>query len=194
MNSAVDNSENTHNLIDTNEIQNDSSPFISAIEQSQVFPAENTWSTYPFKPVCQDQFENLVTQAINAIAEDNPFCNVEEGEIAAISAVGIKPGAYGMDIRPKVFDNKQKVWTLLDSGSCVSCVPKKPEDKIDHNFKLRAVNGGSIATFGTEIVKVRLGRKEYSGGISSKSTPLVLNGENLETFLLLTKRLKPNPF
>ena len=154
--------EGQHSLIDINEIQSDSSPFIATLERCQNnWSDKNVWSCYTSKPHCQVQFEQAVSQAVESIAEDNPYLKVEPGEIAAISALNHKPGAYGLDIRPKVFDNKQKVWTLLDSGSCVSCIPKAPNDKIDPNLRLRAVNGSSIATFGTETISIRLGRKEY---------------------------------
>ena len=43
----------------------------------------------------------------------------------------------------------------------MSCCPKDPGDKIDPAFKLRAVNGQSIPTFGTKILSVRIGRKQY---------------------------------
>ena len=148
-------------LIDINELQSDTSPFIAAIESCQNLAARNSWSFYTKKPVSQELFEQSARNAIDNIAEDNPYLNVVEGEIDAIEAVRFKPGSYGLDIRPKVFDNKEKAWTLLDSGSCVSCVPKKPDDLIDPSFKLRAVNGNSIPTFGTEILSIRIGRKTY---------------------------------
>ena len=153
--------EEKYSLIDINEIQSVSGPFIAAIEPSPFPAATENWSVYPFKPECQSQFEKLVSQAISQIAEDNPYLTVEPGEIAAISSLNHKPGSYGLDIRPKVYDGQSKTWTLLDSGSCVSCIPKKPNDKIDPNFRLRAVNGGSIATFGSQLISVRLGRKTY---------------------------------
>ena len=134
-------------MIDINEIQTDSGTFIAAIERCHPLSAKSVWSTYPQKPVAQIEFENLVSEAANAIAEDNPYENVVPGEISAIEAMKFKSGSYGLDIRPKVFDNKTKSWVLLDSGSCVSCEPKQPGDVIDPNFKLKSVNGGSIATF-----------------------------------------------
>ena len=39
--------------------------------------------------------------------------------ISAIEAMSHNPGAFGVDIRPKVYDNVTKSWVLLDSGSCV---------------------------------------------------------------------------
>ena len=146
-------------MIDVNEIQNDSSPFISSIEWCQ--NQKENWSCYPFKPVCQGQFEDNVEKAADQIAEDNPYLNVVAGEIAAIDAVRFNPGSYGLDIRPKVFDNKSKTWTLLDTGSCVSIIPKGPNDTIDPNFRLRSVNGTSISTFGSDKIEVRIGRKSY---------------------------------
>ena len=147
-------------MIDINEIQNDTSPFISALEQCPL-TAENTWSFYPTKPICQSQFEANISDAISQVAEDNPFLTVTEGEIAAIDAIKFRPGSYGLDIRPKVFDNKSKTWTLLDSGSCVSIIPRKPTDVIDPSYRLRSVNGSPIHTFGSEVISVRIGRKSY---------------------------------
>ena len=80
-------------------------------------------------------------------------------EIPSIEAVN--PDLQN-DVRPRFFDNVTRTWTLLDSGSCVSCVPKGPQDKLDPRVKLRAVNGQSIPTYGTEVITVRIGRKEYS--------------------------------
>ena len=65
------------------------------------------------------------------------------------------------DFRPKIFDNIEKTWTLCDSGSVVSCIPKKPGDTMDPSIKLRSVNGGIIPTFGSKEIAVRIGRKEY---------------------------------
>ena len=158
---TIEDLENTCELININELQSDTSPFIAALEQSQEFAAKNIWSFYSKKPVCQSQFEESVSQAIESIAEDNPFCSVEAGEISAIDAINHKQGSYGLDTRPKLFDNKAKTWTLLDSGSCVSCIPKKPEDVLDPKLRLRSVNGGSIQTFGKETIHIRIGRKTY---------------------------------
>ena len=149
-----------HDLIDVNEIQSDSIQVIAAIEQSHL-SAKNVWSVYTKKPVGQIEFERQVSQAVQNIAEDNPFLSVEAGEISAIDAIKHVPGSYGLDIRPKVFDNITQSWILLDSGSCVTCTTKKPGDSIDPNFRLRSVNGGIIPTYGSEEISVRIGRKEY---------------------------------
>ena len=59
--------EEIHDLVNINEIQDDSSPFIAAVEECHTnLAAKNAWSSYPFKPVCQDQFEQSVEELIRA--------------------------------------------------------------------------------------------------------------------------------
>ena len=151
-----------YQLIDINEIQSYTSPVIAAIERCQTQSAKNKWSYYTRKPVCQIDFESKVACAATSIAEDNPYLSVLPGEISALDAIKFKPGSYGMDIRPKIYDAISKSWVLLDSGSCVSCTSKKPGDKIDPNFNLKSVNGGIIPTYGQEELEIRLGRKSYT--------------------------------
>ena len=43
----------------------------------------------------------------------------------------------------------------------MTCIPKGTNDVIDNSIKLRSVNGGSIPTFGSEEIVIRLGRKTY---------------------------------
>ena len=81
--------------------------------------------------------------------------------ISAIDAINHRSGEFGVDTRPKIYDNVTKQWVLLDSGSCVSCQPAGPNDIIDPSFKLRSVNGGQIDTFGTKTMTLRMGRKTY---------------------------------
>ena len=81
--------------------------------------------------------------------------------VSAIDAVNHVQGSFNVDTRPKIFDNKSKTWVLLDTGSCVSCLPATPEDKVNESVKLRSVNGGTIDTFGTRQMTLRIGRKEY---------------------------------
>ena len=147
-------------LIDTTE--NQESNFIAAVEPCQKLSAKKVWSFYTKKPVSQESWEVEVAKAVSPIAADNPFENWVAGqEISAVEAINFRPGSFGLDVRPKVYDNISKTWTLWDTGSCVSCTPKKPEDKIDPNFRLKSVNGGHIATYGTEMITVRIGRKTY---------------------------------
>ena len=108
-----------------------------------------------------------------AISEIKTTTSHKVGDvISSIEAVsGVFPKS---DIRPKVFDNITKQWVLLDSGSCVSCVPASPSDSIDPSFKLRSVNGGQIDTYGTKRMSLRLGRKEYhiNAVIAAIPTPI----------------------
>ena len=80
-------------------------------------------------------------------------------EVSSIEAV---TDAVPLDTRPKVFDNLSKEWVLLDTGSCVSCLPPTKEDLLDPRLKLRSVNGGVIDTYGTKTMHLRIGRKTYS--------------------------------
>ena len=157
---SIDESKNqAAQLIDINELQSDTSPFVAAIEPCQNSAAKNVWSYYTKKPVSQIEFEQKVSENVSLIAEDNPYLNVKEGEVSAIEAIGHKSGSYGLDIRPKIFDGISKSWTLLDSGSCVSCIPKEANDVIDPKLKLRSVNGSAISTYGSKNIAIRIGRK-----------------------------------
>ena len=116
------------------------------------------------------------------IAEDNPYLKMEPyQEISAIDAVNFRPNSYGLDVRPKVFDNATKSWTLIDSGSCLSVIPKKDSDIKDPYFKLKAVNGGQIDTFGTEKVVLRIGRKTYEIEAIKADIPQKILGWDLFT-------------
>ena len=44
----------------------------------------------------------------------------------------------------------------------MSCFPATPQDTIDPSFKLKSVNGGTIQTYGTKVMTLRIGRKTYS--------------------------------
>ena len=44
----------------------------------------------------------------------------------------------------------------------ISCIPKSPEDKIDHNTTLRTADEKPMRTYGTKKITVQLGRKAYS--------------------------------
>ena len=99
--------------------------------------------------------------------------------ISAIEAVN-DPILHS-DARPRVFDNISKTWTLLDTGSCVSCTPKDPEDKIDPSMRLRAVNGQVIPTFGKKLVNIRIGRKQYQIEAIKTDIPQQILGWDLFT-------------
>ena len=94
--------------------------------------------------------------------EHHKLGSLEVGhEVSAIEAI-TRRELGDMDIRPRIFDKLSKTWILLDSGSCVSCSPKQPNDIPDPSFKLKAVNGNAITTYGTRNIHLQIGRKRYS--------------------------------
>ena len=113
------------------------------------------------KPIAQVEWERLVENALEPVANDNPYMSIREGDISAIEAMNHSMGSFGLDVRPKILDKQSNSWILLDSGSAVSCIPKKKEDVMDQSLRLRAVNGNIIPTFGTEMLKIQVGRKSY---------------------------------
>ena len=54
-----------------------------------------------------------------------------------------------------------KKWFLVDSGSQITATVRSPEDKIDPNIRLVAVNGSRINTYGTKEIEVKMNRKSY---------------------------------
>ena len=94
------------------------------------------------------------------LPENTSFSHKAGDQISAIEA--INKTFQGLDIRPKVFDDNTKQWVLLDSGSCVSCIPAGPNDVLDPSFKLKSVNGGIIETYGSKTMSFRIGKKSYS--------------------------------
>ena len=104
-------------LINVNELQIESES-LNSVEWGH--NSEN-WSFYPFKPICQIDWDKSVASEVEKIAEDNPYVIKSPGEISAAESLTHKQGSYGLDTRPKIYDKASKKWTLLDSGSCVSC-------------------------------------------------------------------------
>ena len=51
--------------------------------------------------------------------------------ISAIEAIQYRQDTQNVDIRPKVYDKITQAWTLIDSGSCVSCSPRQEGDVED---------------------------------------------------------------
>ena len=135
----IDN-EKIQQLIDVNDLQASGS-FISDVEWCQVSQIDwfkkPGWSYYCDKPICQIDWEQSVRDEVDKIAEDNPYAKMEIGEIPALESVNHTQGSYGLDTRPKIFDKLSKTWVLLDSGSCVTCVPKTSKDVINNSLKLK---------------------------------------------------------
>ena len=150
--------ENIRRVIDINEIKTESKyQVLAAVEQCRfskpayVATRDKWYQKYSLSNgYCKDSEESEVTASRYQIGE----------EISSLEAVNDPD--LDTDFRPRVYDNITKQWTLLDSGACISCTPKDPGDKIDPTFRLRAVNGHSIPTFGTKKIEIRIGRKQYS--------------------------------
>ena len=162
--------EKIQKIIDVNEISTVSNDSLAAVECSQSIAAINFQSEKrpkvkkPYIPTKDLWYQTYSLDESYAYRNHNNSKKSEKqeppsiGEISAIESVCHVQGSHGLDTRPKVFDKSKKVWT----GSCVSCIPKGPNDKIDPNFQLRAVNGAAIPTFGVEEFCIQIGRKQYS--------------------------------
>ena len=100
-----------------------------------------------------------------AIAESvNPYqSDLPEGTILrAVDAVDWSVGQRNCDIRPRLLDKSTGTNRLVDSGSQITVTRKKPSDILDPSFKLVAVNGTKIPTYGIREISVKIGRKAYS--------------------------------
>ena len=82
--------------------------------------------------------------------------------VTAVDALDWKIGQRGCDVRPRLIDKSTGLSRLLDTGSQISVTRKVPGDKVDDSFKLIAVNGPKITTYGVREIEVKLGRKKYS--------------------------------
>ena len=144
-------------MIDLNQLQSDfQSPVIASVKQNRKTRIE----TRTTKQIWYQDYtvpESYV--GVKQTVHSKPP-NYEVGDtISAINAV--QQELFGLDVRPKVFDNSSKSWVLIDSGSCVSCLPPTKSDILDPTFKLKSVNGGIIDTYGTKEICLQLGRKLY---------------------------------
>ena len=109
----------------------------------------------------QEKWNQKVSECIASIVDVNPYLSIEPGtEVLAVDATSL--GALsGLDCRPKIFDGVTKTWKLCDTGSMITVVKKGPEDKIDKNKVLQAVNGTAIQCYGHKVIQVRINRKSY---------------------------------
>ena len=119
-------------------------------------------------------YQNYVLPEGKYVNSSLPAGHKETREISALEAVS--KGIFEGDIRPKLFDKSSQTWTLLDSGSVVSCIPKKDSDVMDSNVRLRSVNGSPIATYGTEEIVIKLNRKPYKMRVIKADIPQKILG------------------
>ena len=152
-------------MVNINEIKTEvSSPIIAAVEQSP-FPKSAIHKIHkPYIPTRDLWYQKYsLSDTYSGVQKKKEPEKEEEYEIGqeVASIEAVNNPAIQSDVRPRVFDNITKSWTLFDSGSCVSCIPREQGDKIDPSFRLRAVNGQSIPTYGSKVISVRIGRKQY---------------------------------
>ena len=104
---------------------------LSTLGQAEI--SEDKWGQYPFKPVCQVQWDSQLKSVLDGIAEDNPYSSIIQigDEISALEYVNWIKGSFGQDCRPKLYDNITKSYMLWDTGAMTSCLPRQKGDKID---------------------------------------------------------------
>ena len=109
-------------------------------------------------------WDKLVVSALAIAGNVDPFQSALPigSEVPAVEAVNWKPGDRHCDIRPRLIDKSTGKARMIDSGSQITITSKRPEDKIDDSFKLVAVNGSRIDTYGVRDIEVKIGRKAYS--------------------------------
>ena len=105
----------------------------------------------------------MVVSALEVAGSVDPYqSDLPAGSI--LSAVEARDWAIGQrncDIRPRLLDRSTGTSRLVDSGSQITVTRKGPGDKPDHTFKLVAVNGSRIPTYGVKEIAVKLNRKTY---------------------------------
>ena len=111
----------------------------------------------------QLSWDSLIVSALEVAAEVDPYeTDLPVGSIVrAVDAVDWKVGRRNCDIRPRLLDKSSGKSRLVDSGSQISVTMKGPNDIIDNNLKLVAVNGSKIEPYGIKNMVVKMGRKTY---------------------------------
>ena len=109
-------------------------------------------------------WDKLVVSALSIAQSVDPYkSDLPAGTIIpAVEAVDWLVGNRNCDIRPRLLDKSTGTYRLLDSGSQISITAKGPNDKVDNSFKLVAVNGSKIDTYGVKVIEVKINRKSYS--------------------------------
>ena len=181
------NEENIQKLIDINELPEfESVSSIASVERSRSKikksfqkPKDRWYQNYSVADTYVPSADITFAASVEKKVEKKPVEYEVGEEVPALAAINYRQGAFGLDIRPKVFDKLTNSWTLLDSGSSVTCTPRLPSDSEDHNFKLKAVNGESIATYGMREVSLQIGRKKYTIDAVITEIPHVIFGWDL---------------
>ena len=108
-------------------------------------------------------WNQAVNSAIETAVKINPFQNnLPAGVVVpAVEAVDWTRGRQNCDIRPRLYDKASGQYRLVDSGSMITATARLPADKLDRTFKLVAVNGSQIATYGKRKINIKINRKNY---------------------------------
>ena len=140
------------------EIQPDISVEASETESESFLPAADVRQSQI--AAIQGFWHSKVATAMEEASQINPFetdlpMNVV---IPTVNAVGWSKGRRNCDIRPRLFDAASGKHRLVDSGSMITATSKLPTDKLDTEFKLVAVNGSHIKTYGVRKLEIKIGR------------------------------------
>ena len=121
------------------------------------------WGDYPFKPQCQKQWDEKIKCISSRIAELNPYLPTKKpgDEISAVEALNWNDKQEQMDFRPKIYDNITKSYILCDTGAMISCIPRTSSDILNPSTKLKTASGEQMNTYGTKLINIQLGRKNY---------------------------------
>ena len=91
--------------------------------------------------------------------------DLQEEILSYSEAVAAAQSTEKVDIRPRIYDNIRKDWILIDTGSQCSVSKPTPNDTINKDICLEAVDGSRLPCYGTKPLDIRLGRKEYHTGL-----------------------------
>ena len=150
------------NQDDTNKLYTDFT-FIHKFEKDDFNPPDKSTlellGIYEFKPVAQEQWEKMITSALDNVADLFPYID----DIWHLPGNEIYTTTADFDIRPRIWDSRSKSWVLVDTGASVSAWPKCmfPDAKIDPGPMLKAVNKTRIETYASINATVQIGRKAY---------------------------------
>ena len=104
-----------------------------------------------------------MTAAIETCSEVNPFLESKPlgTVVSSAEALDWDVKTRTCDIRPRLFDKANNCFRLVDTGSQISTTKKLPEDVLNTNFSLQAVNNTQMKTYGFRDISIRIGRKTY---------------------------------
>ena len=120
----------------------------------------------------QQSFENQVRAAVETIVQESMVEKYPYFKL--VEAIAVMEN----DIRPRVLEEINGNWILVDSGSAVTAWPKTeyPEAILDQTCSLQAVNKSSIKTYGTTVRHIQIGGKSYQKEVIIADIPKPIIG------------------